>query len=204
MRLAPDPLRALAGLLCVALASGCGYTLQNSKSPLTESEGVRKIYVEPFSNDTYSPGVENVVYNAMIRTLSAGRRIELVPNRREADAILEGKVTAVSSTPANSVPASSLRPVGTGSAEILVAYEYTASLTTYFTLNRKKDRIPKGKPQGIWSASFSRSKIYPGNAQLGTRGTTTGLINASEFDRAVHEMADQMMADVHESMLAMF
>ena len=32
-------------LLCSVLASGCGYTLQTSQSPLTEREGIHKIYV---------------------------------------------------------------------------------------------------------------------------------------------------------------
>ena len=56
----------------------------------------------------------------------------------------------------------------------------------------------------LWSSSFARSRPFPGNNQIGAFGTTSALINESEFDRSLRDMAESMMADVNEAMFAMF
>ena len=63
-------------------------------------------------------------------------------------------------------------------------------------------KVPKRSV--IWSSTFSRSKPFPGANQLDVPGTTSSLINDSEFDRALSDLSRSMMDDVHESMLAMF
>ncbi|MEK6579060.1 MAG: hypothetical protein AABZ55_07515, partial [Bdellovibrionota bacterium] len=83
-----------------------------------------------------------------------------------------------------------------------VAWEYQAALTCQFDLQRTV--IAPGKKPVIWTGGFSRSKPYPGSNQLGPPGTTSALINESEFERALSDLAENMMEDVHESMLAMF
>ena len=40
--------------------------------------------------------------------------------------------------------------------------------------------------------------------QLGVIGNTSALINDSEFERSLADLAASMMGDLHESMLAMF
>ena len=56
----------------------------------------------------------------------------------------------------------------------------------------------------LWSSSFARSRPFPANNQIGAFGTTSALINESEFDRSLKDMAESMMADVNEAMFAMF
>mgnify|MGYP001574673287 CR=1 FL=1 len=100
------------------------------------------------------------------------------------------------------VAASVLEPAGRGDGTTYVASEYQASLTAAFALVRR--RATPGKKPMIWTAPFSRLKRFPANNRLDVLGTTSALINESEFDRALGDLAESMMGDVHESMLSMF
>src|SRR4051812_3163965 len=82
----------LAMLVAAALATGCGYTLQTSENTLAEKQGIRKIYVQALVNNTYKAGVENLVYNSLIKNLTAHRRITVVQDPELADAVLTGTV----------------------------------------------------------------------------------------------------------------
>jgi hypothetical protein len=192
----------LAALLF--LVSGCGYTLQNSHNPLADREGVRRVYVSPLVNNTYKGGVENLVFNALVRVLAAHHRITLVQNPEDADAILNGTVAEAFSAASAATSAANLNPVGLlNRGDVIVASEYTAVLTCRFDLLRR-GAIPPGKKATLWTSTFSRSKPFPAANQVGSLGTTSALINDSEFDRALSDLASSMMGDVHESMLAMF
>lgn len=198
----------IAMLALTVLGSGCGYTLQNSQSPLADKEGIRKIYVYPLVNNTYTPGVENTLYNALIRTLSVHRRVVLVSRPEDADAVLKGNVTFAFFGPSAQTTANQLYPIqlqpqsGDPLASVLVATEYTATLSCSFTLVR-----PNPGPSQrslVWSSSFTRAKPFNASNQLGTQGDTSALINQSEFERSLSDLATSMMGDVHENMLAMF
>ena len=196
-----------AAFLCSVLASGCGYTLQTSQSPLTEREGIHKIYVSPLVNNTYTPGVENTVYNALVEIISVHRRVALVNSKDDADAILTGKVVTAEFAAGPSVPAQALQPTNALPsadlrANILIATEYEASLSCSFVLTRAHPE--QGKRTILWTSAFSRGKPFAGNNQLGVQGDTSVLINQSEFERALGDLAVSMMGDLHESMLAMF
>jgi len=193
----------VVAVIAACLGTQCGYTLQSSRSPLLEKENIRRIYVYPLTNNTYKAGVENLVYNSLIRTLATGRRVALVQHPEDADAFLRGSVTAAQSVPSAATTADKLTPSGLGlSNAIKVATVYSASLACEFSLIR---RVAKPGQRGtIWSSSFSRNKSFPASNQLDVPGTTTALINDSEFDRAISDLAESMMGDVHESMLAMF
>jgi hypothetical protein len=194
----------ILGLLITVLA-GCGYTFQTSGSPLSQKEGVRKIYVEPFINNTYKAGVENVVYNALVRSISVHRRVRLVSRPEQADAVLKGYVNEADflstvSQPAHVLP--SQNGVPDAFKDVLVSTEYSATLSCTFSLERQHPG-PRQRTV-VWRGGFTRSKPFAGSNQLGVRGTTSALINESEFDRALSDIANSMTGDVHESMLAMF
>jgi hypothetical protein len=200
--------RAAQGIaFSVAIAlSGCGYALQNSHSPLADKEGVHRIYVKPLVNNSYKAGVENLVYNTLLRTISAGRRVELVSSPEEADAVLVGTIDTAMSSVVATATGNTLNafPSAAGNEYLNnnVASIYSATLSCTFTLNRSQT-LP-GKRQRIWNSAFSRVEFFPASNQLGSYGTTSPLINDSEFDRALGDLARSMMGDVHESMLAMF
>lgn len=188
--------------------SSCGYTLQNSKNPLLLKQGIQKIYVAPLINNTYKAGVENVVYNSLIRALRAYGRVTLVSMPDDADAVLQGTVqTATYSASARATVTQLLPTVVATAAQLptagyAVSTEYMAALNCSFSLDRQK--VPLGKKKLVWAAGFNRSKPFPAANQLDVPGTTSALINDSEFDRALLDLSRSMMDDVHESMLAMF
>jgi hypothetical protein len=207
-------MRTLARILpfsIVLLLSGCGYALQGTHSHELEKEGIRRIYVTTIRNDTYKPGVENVAYNELLQSLSAFRGIQLVSSPEDADAILTGVVSTAESQVAGTGAAPSLNPQTIGVAlpviqpsfqTIYIATLYNAVLGVSFTLTRRNPK--SGQKAIIWSGSFSRTGIFPASNQLGSLGTTSQLINSSEFDRAVHDISKDMMIDVREAMLSRF
>jgi hypothetical protein len=195
-------------LCCAALIlSGCGYSIRSGKNGALEQEGVRKIYVAPIVNDTYHYGVENVVYNSLIRSLSAYSGIRLVSDPQVADAVLTGRVTQVDSLVNSTTRADALNPgllpPPKWFGSVLIATDYNATMTCEFQLVRREAVV--GHPAGIvWTGSFNRSKLYPASNQLGVLGTTSGLINDSELDRTLLDISHDMMVDVREAMLSRF
>jgi hypothetical protein len=193
---------------CVVLAfSGCGYSIRNGKNGALEKEGIRKIYIAPVVNDTYRYGVENVVYNSLVRSLGAYSGIKLVKDPAVADAVLTGRVVQADSQVNSTTNADALNPTGlpvpAAFGSILIAKDYNAILNCSFTLIRREATLQH--PAGtVWAGSFARSKLYPGSNQLGVLGTTSGLINDSEFDRTILDISHDMMVDVREAMLSRF
>jgi hypothetical protein len=194
----------------------CGYSLQTSKSPLLLKAGIRKIYIPPVVNNTYKAGVENVVYNNLVRTLASQKRVVLVQNPKDADAVLNTSIVTASYGMSAGTSVSGLNPSGLSTklslptASYVIATEYSATLTCNFSLSETKQEndlqiIPeKRKKPYSWYSGFSRSKTFPASNQLDVPGTTSPLINESEFERALSDLAASMMYDVHEAMLAMF
>jgi hypothetical protein len=263
-----------------AWVSGCGYGFQNSKNPLLTRYGVRKVFVAPLRNETLKPGIENVVYNELVKVIAMNRRVLLVGSREEADAVLTGSITDAAYSRSATATGEQLYPtagqlnslgqkidISRPSANTQVATEYSASLAGSFSLDlvdhealrkaKLEAALKQGKPvpaipeitpapsretqppeallsqqpslglptaiapgnlsrtadplepaprdrSHLWSGSFSRSQVFPGNNQLASFGTTGHLINDSEFDRALREIAESIMHNLHESMLAMF
>ena len=189
--------------MVLGLFAGCGYTLQNSKKAVLNREGITKIYVSPLANNTFKPGVENLVYNELIKALASHGRVTVVHREEEADATLTGTVSDASYSVTAGTDSNSIFPsTRTAAIEITIATEYQATMSCNFTLERlARSSRPPGK---VWNSSFVRTKKFPGNNQKDEFGTTSSLINESEFDRALHDIAASMMGDVHESMLAMF
>lgn len=190
--------RVLLGLLFFPafFSTGCGYAFQGSQNRILEEHGIRKIYVEPLRNETFKAGVENTVYNALLRTIIAHGRVELVHSAEGADAIVRGSVMTAGYTGIAQDTANKFQPINEGPDNILIFNRYNASLVCQFAL------VEKGR--SLWSSSFSRDKVFAANTQLGVLGATSAIINDSEFDRSLRNLADSMMDDVHESMLAMF
>lgn len=190
----------------VAGASGCGYSFQNSHNPLAELQGVRRVYVSPVINNTYKPGVENLVYNQLVRIFASRRRVTVVQDPENADAVLNGTVQDASYGGAGGTTVDRLNPQGLGSglptAPFVISTVYTANLNCAFSLIRRNP--PPGKRGVVWASSFGRAKQFPASNQLDVPGTTSALINESEFDRVLQDLAHSMMDDLHESMLAMF
>jgi hypothetical protein len=192
--------------------SACGYTLQGTHSHELEKEGVHSIYLAPARNDTYKVGLENVVYNAMLKSLAAYRGVHLVSDPDRADAILSMTVVQAEAQVAATNVAQSLNPLTIGAAipsklpqlnNVAVANLYNAHLNVSFKLQRRNDYRVSAKKL-LWAGSITRDQLFEASNQLGSLGTTSMLINESEFDRAIQNVSKDMMADAREAMLSRF
>lgn len=209
-----------AAVIAAQLLTGCGYSLQSTyHSPALEKDGIHKIYIAPVVNNTYKSGVESVVYNALVRSMVAFKGYQLVKNPAQADAILSSTVNSAESQVAAPVTANQLNP-STLQAQALrfsavqVASSYNALLTCNFVLARnvpKADKNikpallpPKIRNPVVWATSVSRFMPFPGSNQLGVLGDTSPLINDSEFDRALQQLAQQTATDVREGIVSRF
>jgi hypothetical protein len=76
----------LALIGCLLLTSCAGYKVGNI--PYAEMKGVKKIYVPIVKNQTYEPGIQTMVTNAIIRRLNQDGTYE-TGRQSDADATLE-------------------------------------------------------------------------------------------------------------------
>jgi hypothetical protein len=198
--------KLLHAFLCAVLVvshSGCGYALRTSKSSSALSKkGIHRIYVRPMANATFRAGVENTVFNAIVRGINGFPGIRAVSYPEEADAVLEGTVSSVGRSVSSVLKSSDLNPKGLGSSNILVATEYVAVLEVGFEL--KSISREGSTPQSLWKGNFSRTKPFPANNQLWSLGSTSALINESELDRSLGDIAELMGRDLVQSMLEDF
>lgn len=244
--------RALLVMVCF---QGCGYSLQTSHNELYKRKGISRLYVAPFINNSYKPGVENMIYNSVMRTLSAGRRFQLVDEPLKADAILVSTVedanyASTSTSSAPNLPPSSVselsslahpegfKPDGSAIANprfdtMSVATGYSASIACQFTLQKigpqvkgwiaptptieelkeaalppsKRSPASKNKPVPgavLWAGNINRTQPFQAYNQLGAFGTTSPLMNESEFTHAIQELSGLLANDMHDQMFQAF
>lgn len=194
-------------LAVLGIFSSCsGYRLRAEKNEYLEERGIHRIYLAPVKNLSFKPGAENGLYNALIKKISAYNIVQLVNDPQVADAILEGMVTDARyiSDGSQFVMAKDLEPKNIFTPEIKVTLQYTASLSTSFSLTQTKIKKLGDTPAVIWSTTISRSRPFSANNQGGVYGTTSAHINDSEFDRMLTELTDQIADDAHEGMVSMF
>ena len=88
---------ALAVCIAMLCAMGCGYRLAGGNIFLPEH--IKVIAVLPFENRTQRPEIEQRVTEEVARELTRRGRYRIVTVATSADAVLEGAITAYSTTP---------------------------------------------------------------------------------------------------------
>lgn len=181
-------------------AAGCAYSVRRSDNPVLREIGVSRLYVETFVNRTFKPGVDIIVQSAIERMIRSQGQVRVVKTREEADSVLKAEITNARFNASASTTGDRLQPTSIGSqfSNNTVATVYQASLGCVVSLERKS------AAGALWRTEFNRSKAFPGSNQLGVYGTTSSLINESEFERALDDLAAQIALDVHESMVGIF
>ena len=90
----------LSGLVALGLGLvGCGYRLAGTGSAGIVPEHVRVLVVPPFENRTTRTEIEQRVTEEVARELARRGKYEVVTDRSQADAMLEGAVTSYRTTP---------------------------------------------------------------------------------------------------------
>ena len=125
-----------------ALLSGCGYSLVGtSKGWLPET--IRTVWVPAFVNDTPVVGLEQRLTAAVLRELSARRRLKPAPSLEQADALLLGRVSGYSLQP--------VRFDGQGRA-----VEYQVVITARITLKeRATDKVLFDDPAFLFRQPYN-------------------------------------------------
>jgi hypothetical protein len=190
--------RAILVFLVAYSQAGCGYRLrQGGDNILLEHEGVRRVFIQPFSNTSFHPGIENLVYNQVQKALMMSRSIELVGRVELADATLMGTVHSADYGLRSETTAPNVFPKNTGPTSLVVATLYTANLHCSFVLVTKKNKT-------IWSGAYFDNMVFPANNQLGMFGKTSHLINQSEFERALQDLSERISMNMSENMFSLF
>jgi hypothetical protein len=127
--------RLFAAAIVAVFFSGCaGYRLGDVK-PYT-LRNVKKIAVKAFTNNTYTPRVEVLVTNTIIKQFQQDGTFQIT-TEEQADAILDGVVTGIGRGPARAV-----------AGNVLASSEFNLGVTVGFTL-RTKDGAAVAGPAGI-------------------------------------------------------
>lgn len=195
--------KQIAAILAIAsLVAGCAYNVRRSNNPLLGEMGIHRLYIDTFTNRTFKPGVDITVQSAIEKMIRSQAQVQIVKSIEDADSVLRAEIVNARYQANASTTGNRLQPTSIGEqfGNYTVATVYLAYLSCVVELYRKKQG--PGKP--LWKTEFGRSKTFPGSNQLGIYGTTSSLINESEFERALDDMSSQIALDVHESMVGIF
>lgn len=190
----------LLALLSVTLGTGCAYSVRRSNNPLLAEMGIHRLYIDTFKNKTFKPGVDITVQSAIEKMIRAQAQVEIVRSPEDADSVLRAEIVNARYQASASTTGNRLQPTTLGEqfGNYTVATVYLAYLSCVVELQKRRDLKP------LWKTEFGRSKTFPGSNQLGLYGTTSSLINESEFERALDDLSSQIALDVHESMVGIF
>ena len=177
--------------------SGCGYMLRGNARPFFETHHIHTLYVPPVKNNSYKAGIEITVYNALRRRFAQGGYVTLVDSARNADAEIDATVTDATYSPSGITTTDQLAPIGTGPSQVQIASTYNVSLKVRFEL-------VDAKKSSLWKDEVSRGKSFPATTYLGALGSTSALINESEFERALGDLSVSIVTDAEESINTIF
>lgn len=76
-------------ILCVLLVTSCGYQMVGKETHVPP--GLNSIAIPTFKNETFEPGIEIILTQAILREFIQDRRVNVV-GRAEASCVLEGTV----------------------------------------------------------------------------------------------------------------
>ena len=134
-------MRSLVVVLALLLLAGCGYHAPGAGVAWVGQQG-RTLCVELFANRTVEPYLDSVMTEEMAMQLSRSRLVELVEDRKSADLLLGGTVTAFES-----------HPSAYGANDQIS--EYRATMTVTARLVRRESGAV------LWQEEITRSETYP-------------------------------------------
>ena len=137
----------LAAIFPVLLATflGCGYALVGYNSGFGD---IRTVAIETPANDSFEPGVEYVVADALRREFLRRGAVRIVDDPAKADLVLGGSVRDV-------------RTSGRSFSSVILALEYELVLTLDLRARRAD-----GTPLPIGPRSLEESEYYLASADI--------------------------------------
>lgn len=161
----------------ILMMSGCGYQQLRSQT-FKRLEGVKTIAIPVFMNRTTEVNVDKIMTQALVDEFIKRNRLELV-SKDEADAVIEGEVTAVNITPISYKLRSNDTPL---------AAEYLASLKVKIQLRRRSD-----------GAIFLKLPVLEDHKQYSAGGSI--LLRESVQQATFRRIAQDLMTEVYDRLI---
>ncbi len=181
------------------LLSACsGYTLRGNTRPFFAEHQIRTLYVEPVKNNSYKAGVEITLYNALRKRIAEGGYVRIVDRPELADATMKASVQDASYAPAGITTAELITPLNTGKEGVQVASSYSVNLKVRFNL------VQNNPPRNLWGDELARIKSFQATNYIGSLGSTSAIINESQFERTIADLSVSIVTDAEESINSIF
>ena len=163
--------RLLFCALAVAnvFGSGCGYKLIDYKEPPADLQSVS---ISTFRNDSYEPGVEFIVADALRREFLRRGAVALISDSSEADLVIEGVVQPIN-----------IRTRSFSSVALALEWEITLRLSVHTVR-------PDGSIVRIDEKSTQSTERYLASADI--------EVTRKNRDEAMRRMATVLAARVHD------
>ena len=133
-------MRFVLSLIAVLICTSCGYQVGPVKPK--KLEGIRRICVKNFKNDTLEPRMEAMLASAVIKQLQLDGTYQ-VTDENHADAILQGTLLRIERTPARVVR-----------GNVLQSSEYVLTITCNYRLSTARTGAALEQRQITGSTNF--------------------------------------------------
>ena len=188
----------VSALLLAFGLSSCGYTLRGSSRPFFDRHGIKTLYVPPVKNQSYKAGAEITLYNALRKKMAQGGYVSVINDANLADATLSASVMDASYAPAAITTADQIAPLGSGPNTVQIASSYDVTLKVAFILTDNKTN------KVLWRDVLRREKIFAATTYIGALGSTSALINDSDFERTLNDLSVGICEDAEELINSIF
>lgn len=164
-------MRPLSGVLVVALLLGCGYRPVRYAAGLGD---VRSLAIRTLENDSYEPGVEYVVSEALRREFLRRGAVRLIEDPGAADLVLSGSVAGVSTQ-------------GRAFSSVLLSLEYELTLDLAL-----RATLRDGREVPLDAASLRESERYLASADVEAQ--------RKNREEAVRRVSSLLAGRVHDAL----
>jgi len=166
--------RRIAAILPALLAAtlGCGYSWVGYRAGFGD---IRTVAIQTPANDSFQPGVEYVVADALRREFLRRGAVRVVDDPAAADLVLDGRVAAV-------------KTAGRSFSSVVFTMEYELVMVLELTAVRTD-----GTPLPIGERSLEESEYYLASADVEAM--------RKNREEAVRRVAQVLAQRVHDSLL---
>lgn len=177
-------------VLAAMLLPGCGYHLAGDPKP---PAGVHRIMVPTFLNRTYEPGLELPFTEKLRNEFLRGSAVELVSDKKDADAVVSGEVLTFRTVPTVLVQAPNFPSAADRQRLLPTRYRAIAEV--------KISLVSITTGEVLWSDTLEGTEEYDaGQAPEGFEA----LARETQQSTAVVSLAQDLMREAYDRMMTDF
>lgn len=213
----------------ISLAA-CGFGLRKVDDTRFASWGVKRVFIPAIENRSQMAWIDPMIRSEWLKRLGTGGAVTVTPSIESADAKLLIRITEATRGGLAPTSAEALIPQGTVRPGAHFHTMYQAHLVMQVDLIRVRaipaSRVPTEPEQSpapptspqtppsstpeslppspagtmLFTGTAARDLPFPANTRVSYFGTTSALINQTETERAMVEIAEQMVLDLYFQM----